>query len=438
MPPEEDLDYHRASVSADPTWTSPDAPKPALSFDDDPPPRALFRPFAAAATLAALLGATFSAVSTSDFMQFLDRQVHSIHCSFVPGAGREIGESGCRTVMMSPYSSFFRESVWGGVPVSLWALAVFAYLAFFAGSMTWKGTPTRAQAGYLVLATGLPLGMSAIYFGLSMHVGATCKVCVGMYASSVAAFLLAALALRQVPHESEGQPSHYGRWFLLGVTFVGVLTGVYFMARPPSDVSKTGGCGTLVQQEDPSSVMIELHAGKTDAVEVLDPLCPSCKAFDTRLAASDLSHDLGLKGLLFPLDSTCNWMVTEELHPGACAVSEAILCAAGLGEQKDHAAARAVLAWAFKNQERLREDAKKDQKAMRAELEEKFPAVKGCLGGPQVKNKLIKSLRWTVANALPVLTPQLFVRGKRMCDEDTDLGLEYSLKKMLAAKGASK
>jgi hypothetical protein len=115
-----------------------------------------------------------------------------------------------------------------------------------------------------------------------------------------------------------------------------------------------------------------------------------------------------------------------------------MLCAAGLGEKKDHAAARKVLAFAFKNQDRLREAAKKDQAAMRAELEERFPDVKGCLGSPQVKNKLIKSLRWAVANALPVLTPQLFVRDKRMCDEDTDLGLEYSLKKMLAAKGAKK
>ena len=56
-------------------------------------------------------------------------------------------------------------------------------------------------------------------------------------------------------------------------------------------------------------------------------------------------------------------MVTEELHPGACAVSEAMLCAAGLGEKRDHAAARKVLAWAFEHQERLREAAKKDEGA---------------------------------------------------------------------------
>jgi hypothetical protein len=64
--------------------------------------------------------------------------------------------------------------------------------------------------------------------------------------------------------------------------------------------------------------------------------------------------------------------------------------------------------------------------------------VKGCLGGPQVRNKLTRSLRWAVANALPVLTPQLFVNNKRVCDEDTDLGLDYTLKRLLASGGSAK
>lgn len=423
---------------------APFQPTPHAAWDDgdedDERPPASSRPLNLGVLAVSLLGAAFSAVSTADFMQFLDRQVHSIHCSFVPGAGKELGESGCRTVMMSPYSSFFRESVWGGVPVALWALAVFAYLAYRAGALAWRGSSTRQEAGFLVAATGLPLVMSVIYFGLSLHLGTTCKVCVGMYVSSLAAFILAALALRQVPHGGgASSPARLAGWFAQGVGFVVLLTVVFLGFHPPSDAAKAGGCGTLVQAEDPSRVMIELRSGKTEAIEVLDPLCPSCRAFDERLGASGFSKTLGLKGLLFPLDSTCNWMVTEELHPGSCAVSEAILCAAGLGEKKDHAAARRVLAWAFKHQDRLREDARADQRAMRAQLQAQFPEVKGCLGGAQVKNKLLKSLRWAVANALPVLTPQLFVKGKRMCDEDTDLGLEYSLKGMLlASDGATK
>ena len=217
-----------------------------------------------------------------------------------------------------------------------------------------------------------------------------------------------------------------------------LLTITYLMAAPSADM-KTAltGCGTLVSGDDPAGVMIPLPSGGGEAaIEVLDPLCPACKAFDERLGASSLRNRLELKVVLFPLDPTCNWMVTEALHPGACAVSEAMLCAGGIaGGAKDDRAAQDVLKWAFKNQEKLRELAARDEGALRAKIENTFPKVKGCLGGTLVKNKLTKSLRWAVANAIPVLTPQLFVGNSRMCDEDSDLGLEFTLSKMLSKQG---
>jgi len=36
-----------------------------------------------------------------------------------------------------------------------------------------------------------------------------------------------------------------------------------------------------------------------------------------------------------------------------------------------------------------------------------------------------------------VQTPQLFVRGRKVCEEDTDLGLEFVLSRMLAEPGAA-
>ncbi|MBL8953282.1 MAG: hypothetical protein JNK82_21060 [Myxococcaceae bacterium] len=404
-------------------------------------PQSLRGPLLAVAA-AALLGCVFAAVSTSDFMQHLDRQVHAIHCSFIPGAGKEIGESGCKAVMMSPYSSFLRESVWGGVPVSLWALATFAFLFARAAGLAWKSSrPSNAETKFLLVGTLLPVLMSVIYLFLSVSkVGQTCKVCVGIYVSSAAVFLAAALAHRGNESQPEAVPfSRYLGWFAQGVAFVAVLTGAYLMFAPGADKKKAlSGCGALVSAEDPAGVMVTLHEGGEPAIEVLDPLCPSCKAFDTRLAASSFREKLSLKAVLFPLDPACNWMVTEALHPGACAMSEALLCAAGLdgsNGSKNDAFAREVLRWAFKQQDALRELAAKDEGAMRARIESQFPKVKGCLGSSQVKSKLTKSLRWAVANAIPVLTPQLFVGNARMCDEDTDLGLEYTLAKMLSPAG---
>lgn len=213
------------------------------------------------------------------------------------------------------------------------------------------------------------------------------------------------------------------------MAYVGVLTLIYVMFAPTTDKSLQG-CGTLVKKDDPNNIMLELGGkrGGTPSIAVLDPLCPSCKAFDERLEASSLYDQLDVKVVLFPLDASCNWMVKPSLHPGACAVSEAMLC--------EKESARAVLAWAFENQEMLLESAKENDSKVRALLQEKFPKVKGCLGTPAIKAKLNKSLRWTVANALPVLTPQLFVADKRVCDEDTDLGLEYTIAAMLKDRGA--
>ena len=32
---------------------------------------------------------------------------------------------------------------------------------------------------------------------------------------------------------------------------------------------------------------------------------------------------------------------------------------------------------------------------------------------------------------MPIITPQLYVEGVRMCDEDTDLGMDYALERMI-------
>ncbi len=429
-----------------PDETGLETADPSKSLDDGqleaPSPPAFERGPLVLTGVGALVGAIFAGVSTSDFMAHLDRQVHAIHCSFIPGAGRELGESGCKAVMLSPYSSFFRESFWGGVPVSLWALATFAFLAYRAWLLVWNQRASRAETGFLWLATALPVAMSVLYGVLSVaKVGATCKVCVGIYVSSALVFAGAAWAHRKNPAPPDLSPDfgRLARWFAEGVAFVLVLTLTYLATAPSGDPKAAlQGCGTLVSGDDPAQVMLPLPSGKggEPAIEVLDPLCPACKAFDERLSASDLKRRLELKAVLFPLDNTCNWMVTEALHPGACAVSEALLCAAGLGSgPKDEKAATELLAWAFKNQESLRALAAKDEPALRQKLETNFPAVKGCLGSALVKNKLTKSLRWAVANAIPVLTPQLFVGNSRMCDEDSDLGLEFTLSKMLSKAG---
>lgn len=417
--------------AGDPDFDAPAGPDPDLAFA-----RGTGRFPLALAFVGSLAGCWFAGTSTADFVAHLDRQVHAIHCSVVPGAQAELGESGCRTVMLSPYSSWFRDSLWGGIPVSLWALAVFAFMAYRSGHLLWRGRPTRAEAGFLLTASALPNVMSALYGYLAWaEVGAVCTVCVGIYVSSAVLFvgaLGAFLGSERPPGVDPTAARRFGVGVLEGVGFVVAMTVVYLAWLPDTEGSERGakGCGALVQPEDPAGIMVDLARvpGGTPSIEVLDPLCPACRAFDERLTASGLDAKLDQRVVLFPLDSSCNWMVTQSLHPGACAVSEAMLCAA-----PDKA--RAILDWAFEHQESLLAEAKADEGKLRARLKSTFPEVASCLGTPVAKNKVVKSLQWTVANALPVMTPQLFVAGTRMCDEDTDLGLEYTLTRMLAGGG---
>ena len=119
--------------------------------------------------VAAMVGVFFSGRSTSDFVAHLDRDVHAIHCSLSPSATAEVGHSGCRAVMLSPYSSFFRTDLWGGLPVSLWSIAVFAFLAYRAAHLVARGRPTREEAGFLIAATLLPCLMSVVYAHIAIN-----------------------------------------------------------------------------------------------------------------------------------------------------------------------------------------------------------------------------------------------------------------------------
>lgn len=392
------------------------------------------RKFIIALAIFALLGIVFAGVSTYDFVEHLDRQVHAITCAFVPGlsAKDSTGASGCYAALMSPYSSVLRQMVWGGIPIALPGLAVFAYLLFMALDMLLnKKSGEPAETRYAIAATALPALVSVIYLFVSLkYVGALCKMCVGIYLCSLGSLLCAVLADRAAAGAEKKASTaqavaRYPIYFIEGILFV-LLSVLVYLGLKPAYAAGEQSCGELLRAEDKYAVMapLSMSIGGMPAIEVFDPLCPACKSFAARLESSGLQDKLQLRGVLFPLDKECNWMVKTTLHPGACAVSEAVLCAG------DDAAS--VVAWAFENQRELRELAEKSgSAAVYQRIRERFVTLSGCLGKPEVKAKINRSLRWIVANSLSVLTPQLFVNKHKLCDEDTDLGLEYSLSRLL-------
>jgi uncharacterized membrane protein len=391
------------------------------------------------ALVASSLGFVFSAVSTYDFTAHLDRQVHGLHCSFIPGLGAPdvTGTSGCHATLMSPYSSVLRGSIWGGVPISLPSMAVFAFLVFW-GLFLWlnrREHDRRATALY-VLATGLPLLTSLVMGIISLSaLDALCKVCAGIYLSSAVAFGAAVWlfrdAQRSAPREAPLSQGAAGIAVAVGVAFV--LTSVTAYAAMSPDFDRyAGSCGQLTSTDDPQKVLVPVgpQTSRTDVIEVLDPLCPACRGFERRFQKLDAAESTSRRVLLFPLDDTCNWMVSSAVHPGACAISEAVLCAGNDAEQ--------VIAWAFEQQEQIVGAEKAERGAAQKLAAARFPSLVGCLGTSKARARLNRSLRFAVDHHMPVLTPQLYVNGTRLCDADTDLGLDYMLGKLVerAATGA--
>ena len=168
------------------------------------------RPFTLIFLLASVAGLYFAGFSTFDFVQHLDRQVHSIACSFVPGlaAADATGGSGCHTTMMSQYSSVLRTTVWGGVPIALPGFAVFAFLLFRGLDLVLnRREDDRGATGFLALAALLPLLTSVVMAYLSMvELGAACKLCIGIYVSSAVAFVSAVLTWRAAAAPQPARP----------------------------------------------------------------------------------------------------------------------------------------------------------------------------------------------------------------------------------------
>ena len=391
------------------------------------------------AALGAVLGLIYSGTSTADFVAHLDRQLHPVSCTFFPGLTEvsqlDPTQEGCKVAMLSPYSSFWRDKHWGGVPVSLAAMGLFGFALMLS---VWAMAGRRGHElapGLLALLAGLAAaGASAAFFYVSMtKLHTICTTCAGTYISSALLLVGGVLAfLGGRSDRRDGEPTQSGRGVVLtlaiGLAEMGIcvfLPFAVFLNTVPTYDKYVGSCETLKSSEDKGGVLIPIGGGgATETIFVLDPLCPACKAFHRRLGETSFAKSLNYKLLLLPLDAECNWMLKDSMHPGACLLSRAMLCAGG--------EAGKMLDYIYDNQEEMRmAGLGKQPEKIREKILSKYPAIKECIDSPDTTIKLNKALHWAVGNSLAVLTPQMYVGGKRLCDEDTDLGLEYAMTKLL-------
>jgi uncharacterized membrane protein len=402
------------------------------------------------AGVATALGFIFAGYSTYDYAQQLDRQLHAVHCSFIPGAPiSSDGDNPCKTALFSAYSAILRATWWGGVPISLFAMGAFAFLLGFAVYLTLAGDRAAVRAHVFFAAVALaPVGTSIAMFSISLiHLHVLCKLCVGIYASSIALGFAAVGAWRADDKERRQiatgptSPSPEGEALggIAGVRASGgwlgpplwlatlgastVLPAVVYVSALPDYRPLLDKCGKLALQTEPHNSLLKMPtAHPTRAVTLFeDPLCPTCKAFHTRLLDEGVFEKLDVTMVMFPLDSECNWMVDRALHPGACIMAKAVLC--GRAER-----ARAVLEWSYDRQEDLEQAGKQGPDVLLAQIRERWGAdLAACALSKSAATQLNQHLHFAANNHIAVSTPQMFLGERRICDEDTDLGMKYTL-----------
>lgn len=383
----------------------------------------------AIALFACLLGLVFAYNSSADYASHLDRQLHDMHCSFVPGAGTTSEAEACRAAMYSPYSALLKDKYWGGIPISLFALGAFTFFAGFSLYLLITGARAAKSAVAFFAAVSLtPLFVSLGMLVISVtELGTICKTCAGIY---LASFLLALggigllIVSRRNVAAGEANALLPLAW-LASLAVVTLVPAVVYAASMPDHTKYLSECGTLKQpiEKHDALVKIKTSISRQPATLFEDPLCPTCKAFHERLVAEGLYDRLDVQLALFPLDDSCNWMLDRPLHPGACTVSKAVLCA---GPE-----ARQVLEWAYTEQTYLSRAGKAGEPTLREVIRQRFgDTMLTCIDKSDTMQRLNNHLHFAADNGVPVSTPQVYLGNRRVCDEDTDIGLRFTLKKL--------
>jgi uncharacterized membrane protein len=399
---------------------------------------------AALALAGAVLGLVFAVYSTLDYAQHLDRRLHDVHCSFIPGAPATSEAEACRAAMYSPYAALLREQYWGGVPISLFALGAFTFFVGFAlYLLVANGRAPRTAVGFFAVVSVTPLLVSLLMLGISLtKIGSLCKTCVGIYVASFVlglGGLLGVFTLRDSP--SGASPGYqdpvvagarrpplsfaFVPVWLVSLAFATLVPALVYASTVPDHRQYLTKCGELKVPTEKTGSLIRMRTARAiqPALFFEDPLCPTCKAFHQRLIGEDVFDKLDVQLALFPLDNACNWMLDTPLHPGACTVSKLVICA---GDR-----AREVLEWAYDEQELLTRAGKQGEPALRSIIERRWgAAVLNCLDARDTSVRLNAHLHYASDNAIPVSTPQVYLGTRRVCDEDTDIGLRYTLSQL--------
>jgi protein-disulfide isomerase len=252
----------------------------------------------------------------------------------------------CDKVATSPYSVFL------GLPVAVWGIFGFGLAAGLAG----RGLAgRRPHAGFprgllFLVAAAATAASVALALVSKTLIGAWCILCAAGWVTSVGLLGTAAAACRPAGVASairadlravRAMPGSTAALALLGLAAVALAVAGYpryWERRPsaaaalaaPGTAGATGGPPTAAPPSAPAPAGAA-NPGPGVVVEYSDYDCPFCARAHVQTKALLARYpQWRLVRRHFPLDPSCNPAVKRAIHPGACDLARAGICA---GEQ---------------------------------------------------------------------------------------------------------
>jgi len=306
-----------------------------------------------------------------------------------------------------------RFSVVLGLPVAVWGMLGYglALLLALAGLR-----PDRRRevwpAGLLLLVAGAAVAAAVALAVISeVVIGALCLLCAASWATAFGLFAAAWRACRPegVLRAVRGdlavlrdRPLRTLVVFLAALAVVFLVATVFprYWARPPKGTAAVSG-GTTGGGAATGSPAVAPPHGPIVVVEFSDYECPFCAlAHEQTKALLAKRPDVLLVRRQFPLDSDCNPAVTRRMHPQACALARAGICAESQGrlEPMDDAL--------FKNQKAGRPV---EELATAVGLD--LPRFRACLASQETELRLRSDIEAGVRAGLKA-TPTFVVGGQ--------------------------
>lgn len=269
--------------------------------------------------LRAALGLGLVGLTLSIALVRLHAQAHAGVASFC-----DLSETvSCDRVAISRYSVAL------GLPVAVWGALGYGLASALAAWGLSRRRPAPTWPSGLLFAVGAVAATASVALALvsKLAIGAWCLLCAASWAAALALFAAAwracrpqgaAASIRADLAAVRSRPRRSAALALAGLAATALLAAAYpryWQGRPAARRSAAAA-----------------GSGPAVVVEYSDYQCPMCaRAHEETRALLARRPDVTLVKRHFPLDTSCNPLLKRQMHPSACALARAAICAEAQG-----------------------------------------------------------------------------------------------------------